>query len=271
MADGRSPCPPRSILILGQLNQWSGAALASLIISALVSDIFDGILARRWHCDTPAVRLFDSMADTAFYFSTAIALWLRYPNLWSTHILLFGSLLTLEATRFLYDFARFGKPSSYHSYLAKAWGLLLATAVITAFLTPHADILISAALLLGILCDLEGLTMSLLLPAWHRDVKTLHHAWQLRTARTTPPDTTPHTPISPLPQPITSKSPSSMSPKMSRAFSSHCFASVPPSAQTFDCGRTLETPLPTNLPDAPRARARNEIIAVCATFSSLNR
>ena len=181
MAATRAALGP--ILILGQASQWSGAALASLILTALLSDIFDGILARRWHCDTPAVRLFDSMADTAFYLCTAIALWLRYPHLLKSHAFLFTALLTLEAVRFLYDFAKFGKPSSYHSYLAKTWGLVLAIAVIIAFLTPHADSLISAALLLGILCDLEGLTMSLILPAWHRDVKTLATAFKIRTAQ----------------------------------------------------------------------------------------
>jgi hypothetical protein len=127
------------------------------------------------------------MADTAFYLCTAIALWLRQPQLWRAHALLLGSLLALEATRFFFDFAKFGKPSSYHSYLAKTWGLLLAVAVIAAFVTPHADTLISAALLLGIVCDLEGLSMSFLLPTWHRDVKTLRKAWQLRNARTTTP------------------------------------------------------------------------------------
>jgi phosphatidylglycerophosphate synthase len=182
MAAARAILGP--IVIVGQACQWSGAALASLIVTALLSDIFDGILARRWHCDTPAVRLFDSMADTAFYLCTAIALCLRYPHLWMTHALLLAFLLILEAARFVYDFAKFGKPASYHSYLAKTWGILLAIAVITAFLTPHADTLISAALLLGILCDLEGLTMSLLLPIWHRDVKTLRAAWQLRTPQT---------------------------------------------------------------------------------------
>lgn len=185
MAAARAVLGP--IVILGQACQWSGAALASLIVIALFSDIFDGVLARRWHCDTPAVRLFDSMADTAFYLCTAAALWLRYPHLWKTHALLFSSLLTLEITRFLYDFAKFGKPASYHSYLAKSWGLLLAISIVTAFLTPHAEILIAAALLLGILCDLEGLAMSILLPTWHRDVKTFRHAYRLRTEKTPTP------------------------------------------------------------------------------------
>lgn len=184
MAATRAALGP--LVILGEACQWSGAALASFILTALLSDIFDGVLARRWLCDTPAVRLFDSMADTVFYLCTAAALWLRYPHLWRTHAALFIALFTLEATRFVYDLTKFGKPASYHSYLAKAWGLILATAVIAAFLTPHADALITAALLLGILCDLEGLTMSLLLPTWHRDVKTLRHAWRLRTQSTTP-------------------------------------------------------------------------------------
>jgi phosphatidylglycerophosphate synthase len=179
MAAARAILGP--IVIVGQACQWSGAALASLIVTALLSDIFDGILARRWHCDTPAVRLFDSMADTAFYLCTAIALCLRYPHLWMTHALLLAFLLILEAARFVYDFAKFGKPASYHSYLAKTWGLLLATAVVAEFATTHAAPLITAALILGILCNIQGFAISCLLPDWVNDVKTLAAALRLRT------------------------------------------------------------------------------------------
>jgi phosphatidylglycerophosphate synthase len=168
------------IVILGQLSHWSGLTLATLIVAALLSDIFDGILARRWHCDTPAVRLFDSMADTVFYLGVAVALWLRNPQLWRTHWVLLAAVLALEALRFLFEIAKFGKPASYHSYLAKTWGLVLAIAVVAEFATNHATPLIAAALLLGIVCNLEGLAMSLVLPDWMNDVMTLRAAWRLR-------------------------------------------------------------------------------------------
>ncbi|MES2391014.1 MAG: CDP-alcohol phosphatidyltransferase family protein [Acidobacteriota bacterium] len=178
MATARALLGP--IVALGHAARWDGSALAALVVAALFSDIFDGILARRWHSDTAALRLFDSMADTVFYIGVATAIAIAHPHLWRTHALLFFPLITLEALRFAFDFTKFGKPSSYHSYLAKTWGLLLAISVVTLFARSHADNLIAAALALGILCDIEGLTMSLLLPEWRRDVKSLSTAVRLR-------------------------------------------------------------------------------------------
>jgi phosphatidylglycerophosphate synthase len=178
MAAARALLGP--IIVLVQTCHWSGLTLASLIVAALLSDIFDGVLARRWHCDTPAVRLGDSMADTVFFLGVAVALWLRYPQLWRAHWALLAGLLALEALRFVFDIAKFGKPASYHSYLAKTWGLVLAVAVVVEFAASHASPLIGAALLLGIVCNLEGFAMSLVLPDWSNDVKTLRAAWHLR-------------------------------------------------------------------------------------------
>ena len=59
MAAGRAALGP--VLIVGDKCGWSGVGLAALVVTALVSDIFDGVLARKWHCDTAAVRLFDSI------------------------------------------------------------------------------------------------------------------------------------------------------------------------------------------------------------------
>jgi len=178
MATGRALLGP--VLIAGEACNWSGLALAWLVVTALLSDIFDGILARRWRCDTPAVRLFDSMADTFFYLCVAVALWIGQPHLFRANAGLLAALLSLEALRFGLDFAKFGKPSSYHSWLAKSWGLVMAAAVIAAFASPPASLLVPASLALGIACDLEGLVMSLLLPVWRKDVKSLRAALILR-------------------------------------------------------------------------------------------
>jgi CDP-diacylglycerol--glycerol-3-phosphate 3-phosphatidyltransferase len=178
MAAGRALLGP--VLILGETSGWNGLTMAWLVVTALVSDIFDGVLARRWKCDTAGVRLFDSMADTVFYLGVAIALWIGHPQVLRDDAGLLAALGTLEALRFGVDFAKFGKPASYHSYLAKAWGLVMAIAVVAVFGSRHASPLIPAALALGIACDLEGLAMSLLLPVWRKDVKTLRVAWALR-------------------------------------------------------------------------------------------
>jgi phosphatidylglycerophosphate synthase len=178
MAAARAALGP--VMVLGAACRWNGIALACLIVAALLSDVFDGVLARRWQCDTAGVRLFDSMADTVFYVGAAVALWIARPEVLHAHAALLKILFSLEAARLAFDVAKFGKPASYHSYLAKGWGLVLAVAVVAAFATGGAGVLMVAALMLGILCDVEGFAMSLVLPAWHRDVKTLGAAWRLR-------------------------------------------------------------------------------------------
>ncbi len=178
MAAGRAALGP--LMVAGQACGWNGVAMAAMIVAALLSDIFDGVLARRWKCDTAAVRVFDSMADTVFYLGVAVALWMGHRDVLRTHAWLLGELLSLEAARFTFDFAKFGKPASYHSYLAKTWGLVMAVAVTAAFATGRGGWLIAMALVLGIVCNLEGLVMSVVLSEWRRDVKTLSAALRIR-------------------------------------------------------------------------------------------
>jgi phosphatidylglycerophosphate synthase len=168
------------LLFAGAACSWNGVTLAIIVVTALVSDIYDGVLARRWKCDTAGVRLFDSMADTVFYLFTAVALWVSQPQLCRSYRGLLVALLGLEGARFAFDFVKFGKPASYHSYLAKTWGLMMAVAVVAAFAIHRGSVLVPAALGLGILCDLEGLAMSVVMPVWRKDVKTLAEAWRIR-------------------------------------------------------------------------------------------
>jgi CDP-diacylglycerol--glycerol-3-phosphate 3-phosphatidyltransferase len=184
MAAGRALLGP--VLIFGERCNWSGVALASIVVTALFSDIFDGVLARRWNCDTAGVRLFDSMADTVFYAGVAMALWVGHPRIWHDNLVLLRTLLSLEALRFVFELARYGKPASYHSYVAKTWGLVMAFAVIATFATRHGSHMVAAALLFGIAADLEGLAMSSILPVWKNDVKTVAVALRLRRQLVSP-------------------------------------------------------------------------------------
>jgi phosphatidylglycerophosphate synthase len=165
-------------LIAGQARSWDGILLGAIVFTAQVLDIFDGILARRWGGQTAAGSLFDSMADTAFYFCAAVAIWIGQPQVVRTNGRLLVVLLALEAVRFAFDFAKFGKPASYHSYLAKLWGVVLLVGVTALFVRQRSNPLIAGALWLGIACDLEGLTMSLVLPAWRAQVRTIPAAWR---------------------------------------------------------------------------------------------
>lgn len=178
MVAGRAMLGP--VVMLGERCRWNGLALAAMVLTALLSDIFDGVLARRWKTDTGALRLADSLADTVFYLGVAAAIGFGLPAVW--HECRSGVLCVLgcEALRFAFDLMKFSKPASYHSYVAKTWGLVLAMAMIVTFATQRASMWMSAAVVLGVLSNVETLAMSMVLPVWRHDMKTLAMAWRMR-------------------------------------------------------------------------------------------
>lgn len=97
---------------------------------------------------------------------------------------LLAALFVTEAMRYGFDFWKFGKAASYHTYLAKCWGLVMAVAVIGVLSFSGLQWLITVSLILGIACNTEGLAMSVVLPRWKNDVKTLAMAWRLRKTMT---------------------------------------------------------------------------------------
>jgi len=185
MAGTRAVLGP--VVMMAELAGWTGVTLAWMVVTGLLSDIFDGILARRWKCDTAAVRLFDSMADIVFYLGCAVALAMSQPQLSRSFALPIAIVLGLEALKLVFDFVKFGKPTSYHTYLAKTWGLVLAITVVMSFamsFAMHSMIALRIAwwiaLVLGLLYCLEGLAISIIMPEWRHDLKTLPRALKIR-------------------------------------------------------------------------------------------
>ena len=160
----------------GRDGRWMGA----IVFVALVDDIVDGVLARRWGSDTTGLRMADSCADTVFYLGVAGALWLRKPQVLQENGWLLAGLFGLEGVRYGFDFWKFGKAASYHSYLAKFWGLVMAVALISLLTFGGLAWLLRVSIWVGIVANAEGLLMSALLPRWKNDVKTLGVAWRLR-------------------------------------------------------------------------------------------
>ena len=178
MVSGRVALGPG--IALAAHRGWDGKWLGLIILVALLDDIYDGVLARRWHSDTSALRLADSLADTVFYLGVAGALWLRQPQVLHRNWHPLAVLFALEGARYIFDLNKFGKVASYHSYLAKCWGLIMAIALVAVISFGDLEWLVRASILIGVFANLEGLAMSLLLLRWQNDVKTLPAAWRLR-------------------------------------------------------------------------------------------
>ena len=158
----------------------SEAWLGAMIAVGFLSDVYDGILARRWKTDTDALRIADSAVDILFYLGVLAAIVERHWPVLRERAWLLIAVLALEAIRMAFDWMKFRRMASYHSYTAKAWGVLLAASTVALLCLDRWYWILTLALAWGIVCDLEGLAMSVILPEWRRDVKTLRRAFELR-------------------------------------------------------------------------------------------
>jgi CDP-diacylglycerol--glycerol-3-phosphate 3-phosphatidyltransferase len=101
-----------------------------ILVAGTLSDIYDGILARRFGVATPVLRRYGSVTDVIYYlFILATGFLLCKPVVmqnWPFIALIWLS----EAGGIIVGYVRFGKYPATQSYLAKFYGLCLLAALI---------------------------------------------------------------------------------------------------------------------------------------------
>ena len=155
-------------------------AFAICLVLAFLSDVFDGIIARRLGVATPGLRRLDSVADSLFYIAAVAAAWHLHADLLRVYALPLAALFALELLRYAYDYAKFRREASYHMWSSKAWGIALFIGFFALLVRGNGGWPVGLAIGLGIFADLEGLLISALLPVWQSDVPSSVHAWRIR-------------------------------------------------------------------------------------------
>jgi len=171
------------VLVLMAARGSAGTPAVLLVVVAFASDYFDGVLARRFGVDSAAVRRFDSATDTVFFLCAAWSAWLLHADLLRPWLPLVCVVVALEVARYLFDLVKFRREAAYHAWSAKAWGLSLVVALVALLGLGRATPWVPLALAVGIVADAEGLAISMVLPVWTHDVKSVWHAWRIRASR----------------------------------------------------------------------------------------
>lgn len=153
---------------------------AICLIAAFLSDLFDGIIARRLRIATPTLRRLDSIADSIFYIATMYAAWHLYADLIKPYLPALLLLALIEIARYLFDSLKYRRETSYHMWSSKLWGIFLFVGFFYLLVYGYTGLSTSLAIYMGVIADLEGLLISLLLPHWRNDVPTVFHALKLR-------------------------------------------------------------------------------------------
>ena len=168
------------VMVLLALMWPAPGAFAACLAAAFLSDVFDGIVARRLGVATPALRRLDSIADSIFYVGALFAAWHLHPSALRDHAAALVVLGVLEAARYAVDLRKFGKEASYHMWSSKLWGVALFAGFVALLAFREERWFVPAAIWIGIAADVEGLAISFTLAEWRNDVPTIFHARRLR-------------------------------------------------------------------------------------------
>ncbi len=167
------------LLLIDAPDGRTGVMFMLGYIAAVLSDIFDGIIARRLGVSTINLRKADSWADIGLYLCIAVSVWLVYPAVILDFKVPLLIAIAFQLSLFTISLVKFGQFPSFHTYTAKAWGVSLFFAVVLLFGFGSAMALWSA-IGLCLINSIEEIAMTAILPQWTHDVLSLSHALKLR-------------------------------------------------------------------------------------------
>jgi len=168
-----------TVLSILKVDSYSLIAVVALSVG-LLTDIFDGIIARRLHISTQTLRRLDSTVDQVFFISFAFATYIQCPDFFNDNYIKLIILFGIEGLAYLVCFLKFRKEIATHSIGAKIWTLFLFAALVQIILQCQSYILFNICFWLGLLTRLEIIAIILTLKKWTNDVPSIYHALQLR-------------------------------------------------------------------------------------------
>ncbi len=147
--------------------------IVALMLAGIVSDFFDGVLARKWGVSSEKLRIWDSNADQMFWLSAIACIFYLNATFLKSNYVAIVWVIGLEALTYLVSYVRFKKPIATHSIMAKVWTASLLFFLIDLSLNHDSSWFYWICIGLGILSRLEILLIIVSLKKWTTDVPSL--------------------------------------------------------------------------------------------------
>jgi CDP-diacylglycerol--glycerol-3-phosphate 3-phosphatidyltransferase len=183
----RAACAP-AMFVLACFG-FPGPLLAAILLAGFLSDVFDGMIARRQGIATAGLRHADTLADTVFYVAAAVSLRIAVPDVFHGAGAPLILLIAVHVSRTTFELAKFGRIASYHMWSSKTLGVLLLVTMGTVFVALRPNVLVALSLWVAVVNELEGFIASVILPIWTADVPSVLHAYgvsRVNSQRPTP-------------------------------------------------------------------------------------
>jgi phosphatidylglycerophosphate synthase len=157
-------------------------AFTWVLVPALLSDIADGLVARSLQLESKLGAMLDSTGDALLLVAALAGVWAFHPEIVRDHAWLVAALVAAWGIEIAAAFARYGRLSSFHTYVSKVAGYLLGVFVGVLFVFGFQPWLLWLAVGVSIIGNVEELVLLRLLPEWRSDVRGVY--WVLRERRT---------------------------------------------------------------------------------------
>ncbi len=146
--------------------------ISVLLIVAILTDIFDGILARKFKCDSIHLRQLDSKVDIVFWLALMYVLLVVRANFMHDHAIELFILLTSEVLIQLFGYFKFNSSLALHTYAAKIWALLLTITVLQLLLGSTNQILFYIMFIWGMIAQTEVILIVFKMKEFKVDVRS---------------------------------------------------------------------------------------------------
>ena len=172
------------ILLLGYLKGEEGKNLILVCMYiGLLSDIFDGIIARNLGVQTQKIRRLDSQVDMIFWVSIGFCTWFLHPKLIKDNAEVISVIFIMEGLCYLISILKFGKETCTHAFLSKMWGISMLVAFTALIGFNYAGIPFKISIVLGLISHLDRILITLILPHWTHDIPSAYHAYLIRKGK----------------------------------------------------------------------------------------
>ena len=171
---------PTIILLAAIEGKSAGTSIVILMYLGLISDVLDGIIARKQGISTEKLGRLDSQTDMIFWLSIGIATWILHPKLIAENKFFIITIIVLEIACYVISWIKFRKETCTHAFLAKLWGLTLLVAFTSLIGFNYAGIPFYTAIIVGLLSYIDVILIILILPHWTHDIPSAYHAYLIR-------------------------------------------------------------------------------------------
>ena len=147
--------------------------ISLLLIFAVLSDVFDGIIARKLKIDSVHLRQLDSKVDTIFWITLLYVLLVVENSFIKAHAIELFILLASEVFLQVFGYLKFNSALALHTYAAKAWAVLLTLSVLQLLLGKNAEIIFHTMFVWGLIAQLEVALIIFKMKTFNVDVSSI--------------------------------------------------------------------------------------------------